>query len=149
MQRDVGATIKRFGNCLEREAKKAEQHLHKKGADITRSQGAVLGFIYSKYCQNINVYQKDIERAFDLRRPSATNILNRLEIKGYIKRIKESFDARTKRLELTRKGMDFIGVVKEDVLLFEKKIIEGISKKELDTLYSVIEKMTDNLKNEE
>ena len=145
MHRDVGETIKRFCNCLEREAKKTEQLLYEKGIDITRSQGAVMGYIYGKTCEKDNVYQKDIEKFFGLRRPSATNLLNRLESKNYIIRVKDELDARSKKLELTQKGLGFVDAIKENIECIEKKVIEGVTAQEMETFYSVIEKMTKNL----
>lgn len=145
MQRDVGETIKRFCNCLEREAKKTEQLLYEKGIDFTRSQGAVMGYIYGKTCEKGNVYQKDIEKFLGLRRPSATNLLNRLEGKKYIARIKDEQDARSKKLELTEKGLGYIDAIKENMEDIEKKVIKGITAQEMEIFYSVIEKMTENL----
>ena len=145
MQRDVGETIKRFCNCLERESKKAEQFLNEKGVDITRAQGAVMGYIYGKTEENKDVYQKDIEKFFELRRPSATNLLNRLESKKYIKRVKDELDARSKKLELTEKGLAFVDIVKENIACVEEKVIRGIPDGEMETFYRVIEKMTNNL----
>lgn len=148
MHRDIGETVKAFVNCMERENRKKEQQLLKRGIDITKSQGAVIGFVFFNNANKTEVYQKDIEKQFNLRRPSATNLISRLEEKGYLKRSKDELDGRSKKLTVTEKGLSLIDVIKENVTRLEKKATKGLSKKEIDSFYSVIDKMMNNLKEE-
>ena len=51
-----------------------------------------------------DVYHRDIEKLFGIRRSSVTSVVSHLEQNGYITRQAVSGDARLKRLVLTEKG---------------------------------------------
>ena len=52
---------------------------------ITPKQGIVLGFIHAQIKQGNDVYQKDIEKEFSLRRSTASEILALMEKNEIIK----------------------------------------------------------------
>ena len=51
-----------------------------------------------------NIYQKDIEKFFGLKKSTITSILNSLEDAGYIERKVGKDDGRLRRIVLTEKG---------------------------------------------
>ncbi|MDR3321791.1 MAG: MarR family transcriptional regulator [Synergistaceae bacterium] len=71
---------------------------------ITGTQALVLAFI-SGFEKDKDIFQRDIEAEFDIRRSSATSILNGLEKHGYIRRESVAYDARLKKLALTDKAI--------------------------------------------
>ena len=52
-----------------------------------------------------DVYQKDVEQEFRIRRSTATVMLQSLEQKGYLVRVASTEDARLKRILLTEKAI--------------------------------------------
>ncbi|MDR3279779.1 MAG: MarR family transcriptional regulator [Synergistaceae bacterium] len=71
---------------------------------ITGAQALILAFI-SGFGKDKDVFQRDVESEFDIRRSSATSILNGLEKHGYIRRESVARDARLKKLALTDKAL--------------------------------------------
>lgn len=93
---DTGTRINRISNRLRRRSKKAQERL-----GITASQGNILDYILVE-SENHPVYQKDIEQEFGLRPSTATEVLNYLEEKELIRRVKDENDGRYKNWSLPR-----------------------------------------------
>ena len=90
--------------------------------------------------------RQDIEEEFNLRRPTATEILKLMERKGLIYREEASYDARCKKIIPTEKGWELEGRVLKDILEMEQFITRDIPKEELDTFIRIGMKMMKNLK---
>ena len=110
--------------------------------DITGPQGLILMYIYQT---DEDVYQRDIEKFFNIRRSTATGLITSLEEKECI--IKESVmsDARLKKLVLTKKAKNAVSLVDTQVVQLEEKMLQGISEEEIQTFRKIIAKMTKNL----
>ena len=110
--------------------------------DITGPQGLILMYIYQT---DEDVYQRDIEKFFNIRRSTATGLITSLEEKEYI--IKESVmsDARLKKLVLTKKAKNAVRLVDTQVVQLEEKMLQGINEEEIQTFRKIIAKMTKNL----
>ena len=67
---------------------------------LTSIQSRIIRFLYLE-SQKRDVYQKDIEEEFNIRRSSVTSVLQLLEKKGYIKRVSVKDDKRLKKIILT------------------------------------------------
>ena len=67
--------------------------------------GASNGYIISYLCENEdkNIFQRDIERQFDLSRSTVSTILKELEKEGLIERKSVIIDARLKKSYLLKK----------------------------------------------
>ena len=77
--------------------------------------------------------------------PTVTGILNRLEQKGYIRRIQSQKDKRVHYIEATEKAMEFQKVVNKNVRDFESKISGNLTAQEQETLFVLLEKVAKNL----
>lgn len=110
--------------------------------DITGPQGLILIYIYQS---EKDVYQKDIEKFFNIRRSSATGLITSLEEKEYITRESVASDARLKKLILTDKAKNAVSLVDEQVFDLEEKMMQGISEEEIEFFRKIIAKMTKNL----
>ena len=75
------------------------------------------------------IYQKDIEKNFVVRRSTASGILDTMEKNGMLMRIPSDFDARSKRIVLTDK---FISKVE-----FLENLIEKFSQPETNGEYAL------------
>ena len=68
---------------------------------FTEMQGMLLGFLCHNRDQEI--FQKDLEEAFYIRRSTASRLLKRLEEEGFVMRCSVSRDARLKQVMATPK----------------------------------------------
>ncbi|EGD49133.1 regulatory protein MarR [Ruminiclostridium papyrosolvens DSM 2782] len=111
---------------------------------LTSIQGRILGFVYSKSAIR-DIFQKDIEEEFDIRRSSVTSVLQLMEKKGYIKRISVSEDARLKKIILTKNGIDIQNKIYDRIIEFEKSLEDGLNNEEKEILVSLINRLSDKI----
>jgi len=109
--------------------------------EITGAQAHMINFIQNASLTG-DVFQKDIEREFDIRRSTATIALQIMETKELILKQSVPSDARLKKITLTEKGMAVQKIVNEVIVQSEKKLREALSDQEFKTLLSVIEKLS-------
>ena len=95
-----------------------------------------------------DIYQKDIEQELNIRRSTATEILNVLERDGYLERVSVKSDKRLKKLMPTQKAKDLGLRVFQDMQKMEKLLSKGISDEELAVFYRVTAQIKKNLKGE-
>lgn len=113
-------------------------------AELGGMQGAVVGYIYDASLQT-DVFQKDIEKAFDIRRSTATVMLQHLEQKGYLVRQPVDYDARLKKVVLTDKAIRQNFAIRREIDRFHEELEEGITKEEKEELFRILEKVKNNL----
>lgn len=111
---------------------------------ITGNHGHIIGYIYEN--RDKDIYQKDIEQRFNIRPSTASNMLKTMEKNGLIERKSSKEDARLKRLVLTKKSMDIQDLIFEDFEKFNEKITKGISEKELEMFFLLLDKINQNIK---
>lgn len=109
--------------------------------EITGSQAHMINFIQNASLKG-TVYQRDIEKEFDIRRSTATIALQIMEAKELILKQSVPSDARLKKITLTEKGMAIQKIVNEIIVQSEMKLREALSDQEFKTLLSVIEKLS-------
>ena len=63
-----------------------------------------------------------------------------------LKREDSTLDLRVKRIVLTDKYIDRMELLENLITEFQDKLLDGVSDSELNTFFSVIDKMKDNLK---
>ncbi|MDR3254237.1 MAG: MarR family transcriptional regulator [Synergistaceae bacterium] len=114
----------------------------KKG--ITGGQALILAFMYG-FGKDKDVFQRDIEAEFDIRRSSATSILNGLEKHGYIRRESVTHDARLKKLALTDKALAITEQVVALVDDIDLTLQRYISPDDLKILESTLKKIMKNI----
>ena len=110
---------------------------------MTISQLSVLGFL--SFHQDQDIYQRDVENFFKLRRSTISSLLNTLERKQLIRRTPVSHDARLKKLELTEQGHQSSYYVYHTFSQMNDLMIQGLSPEEVQTLVTILGKIEDNL----
>ena len=112
---------------------------------FTAKQGLIIGYIATKNCGGHDVFQKDIEKEFSIRRSTATGILQLLEKNGFVVRESVKEDARLKKLVLTDKAKSrqqrFLQYLNETTAV----AFDGVSDDELQILESIMNKVKKNL----
>lgn len=143
MQRknDIGLAIRKLSILIKRDIEKSKIKL---GIDTLKG---VNGWAINYFNDNRdkNIFQKDFEEKFSIRRSTASNILKNMEQKGLIKRIAVENDARLKKIVLTEAAIDLNNKINEDIKLREIKMRKDIDQKELEIFFKVIDKISDNL----
>lgn len=114
---------------------------------ITGNHGHIIGFLYEN--KEKDLYQKDIEKKFNIRPSTASNMLQTMEKNGLIERKGSKDDGRLKKVVLTKKSLDIHEFVMRDLDAFNEKMTEGISEEELSLFFSVLDKINMNIKETE
>lgn len=111
---------------------------------VTGNHGHIIGFIFIN--RDRNIYQKDIEKEFNIRPSTATNMLKLMEKNGLIERQCDENDARLKRIVLTKKAIDIQQFILRDFEMFNDMLTKGIDEKDLEVFFDVLDKVNNNLK---
>ena len=135
----IGFKVRTLANLIKRYID--NQILNK--YNITAIHAWVIGFLYNN--QDKDIYQKDIEEEFSIRRSTATAILQLMEKNQLIVRKAVSYDARLKKLELTSKAIELQRQIQSDFNKLEEQLSIDIPNEELDAFYTTMEKMIRNI----
>jgi DNA-binding MarR family transcriptional regulator len=111
---------------------------------VTGTQSRVLQFI-SEESKVREVFQKDIEEAFQVRRSTVTQILQLMERDGLIVRESVERDARLKKLIPTAKGYEIEQVMKGQISDMEEKLAKNLTSEEKEMLITILGKIRKNL----
>ena len=111
---------------------------------LTGKRAAVLNYIVDVHSER-EVLQKEIETVFNIRRSTATSLLQDLERYGYVTRENMPDDARREKIVPTEKAEMCHKAVKDSLRDISKKMEEGLTEEEKADFLSVLDKMKDNL----
>ena len=111
---------------------------------LTVVQSVIMGFIYEK-SRKKDVFAKDIEKEFDLRRASTAGIIQNMEKNGLVKRELVGNDARLRKIVLTEKALELRKKLDKSIKNMEKKMQEGLTKEEIEKYLELTKKMANNL----
>ena len=111
---------------------------------------AVQGWVIKYLCdhQNTDVFQRDLENSFSVRRSTMTSVLQLMEKNGLITREPVSYDARLKKLLLTKQAVDIHNHIESSHTELEKRMCEGITQKEQEEFLRIIHKLQKNITKE-
>lgn len=110
---------------------------------MTGMQGWVLGY-FTRH-EGKEIFQKDLEAEFRVRRSTMTQLLNTMEKGGLIERVECEKDHRLKKILPTPLARDFMRRSVDAIKEAEATLIKGFTKEEIDTFYSFIERCKYNL----
>ena len=103
----------------------------------------ILGFL--QHNRDRDIYQRDVEREFRIRRSTATGILQNMEKNGYITRAPVEHDGRLKKLCLTEKAERRHDEIHRNIENIERQLRKGISQEEIETFLDIVGRMAENL----
>ena len=119
--------------------------------DLTIMQKHILKFILLETMHR-DLYQKDIEEEFQIRKSTVTGYVQLMEKNGYLTRESDKEDARKKRLVPTQKAEGLRQAILEDIKINERMMAEGISDEDVTTckhvLYHVLQNLIEKHKEE-
>ncbi|HKM41657.1 MAG TPA: MarR family winged helix-turn-helix transcriptional regulator [Methanocorpusculum sp.] len=111
--------------------------------NLTGTQIQIIGYIH--HAEKKDVFQRDIETKYSIRRSTATGILQLMEKNELIRREPVDYDARLKKIVLTDKALAVRRHAQINLIQLEDHLTEGISPEELAVFRSIIGKMKANL----
>lgn len=111
---------------------------------LTISQAYVIDFICNEG-KDKDVFQKDLESVFDLKRSSISLMLNNMEKNGLIERMLVKEDGRLKKIVLTEKSIKIYEKISDAIDLIENKLSENITEEEVKVFQNVLNKIRNSL----
>lgn len=141
-KRIIGFALKSVNNLIRRKlgGRFAENGIE----EICGMQGPMLGFISEK-SKTQPVFQRDIEKEFNIRRSTATVMLQKLEQKDLIVREAVEEDARLKKIVPTPKAEALNLRIKEQVDAFHDELEAGLTEEEKEQFFIILDKIKRNL----
>ena len=112
--------------------------------DLTVMQKHVLKFVLLESLHR-DLYQKDIEEEFQIRKSTVTGILKLMEGHGYIRRESVKRDARLKRIVPTAKAEEIRPKILEQIQKTEAKLLEGIPQENVTICKQTLWQMFHNI----
>ena len=140
IKRSVCMEIKGINNLVHQELNNAKGRPPHPG---TMMQKLFLGYLDAN--RDRDVYQKDLEATFHIRRSTASGILQIMVRDGLLVREPVEGDARLKRLVLTPIAQEQLSQMQQDLLRVENKATAALTKQELETLFTLLDKVRGSL----
>ncbi len=110
---------------------------------VTGVQGWIMGYLYEN--QGKDVFQRDLQNHFSVRRSTVTGILQLMEKNGLIVRRAVDWDARLKKLELTPKALEMHERVMRGIRQTEAALSAMLDPEEKDTFLRLCEKIKNGI----
>lgn len=139
-QRHIGFEIRTLNNLIKRYF---EQHKPEEFKDSTGVHGWAIRYFYEN--RGKDVFQRDFEARFSIRRSTATNMLKLMEKNGLIIREAVCYDARLKKIVLTEKAIAIHKKATQNIEIFENTLKKDLTQEEIDSFYKVLDKIKANL----
>ena len=116
----------------------------KENKNLTGIQIWVLNFLFRSAGKD--VFQRDVEREFNIRRSTATELLKAMERGGLIRREPVGYDARLKKIVLTDYAEEIRKQIQAQIRKAEAIMTDGFTDEEVDAFFSYVERFKTNLK---
>ena len=140
-KKSIGFEIRVLSNLCRREMDRSSSIQYVES--VTGTNGWIIGYLAEN--QDRDIFQRDLEEEFSVRRSTASKVLKLMEQKGLIRRESVPYDARLKKLVLTETALDMHSHVARDAELLEAKLARGLTEDELKTFFSIADKIKHNL----
>src|SRR5690349_20111453 len=109
--------------------------------DLTKGQ-----YLYLKrICENPGIIQEKLDEMIKVDRTTASRALKKLEISGCIEKKNDEHNQKIKKLFPTEKGKKIYPFIKRENDYSNKVALEGLSKKEVETLFHLLQRVRKNV----
>ena len=144
MERAIGIELRKLSNLT---CRYFEQKTNKKQVDaITGTNGWIICYIADQESRGNPVFQRDLENRFGITRSTASKVVSLMVQKGLVEQRPVPDDKRLRRLVLTERAQQVKQLMDEDHLNFERTLRRGLSDADVRTLFSLLDKLKDNLR---
>lgn len=147
--KDISRQLAEINNLILRQKLSLSTH-HKSSDephDVSCAGSCIIAYLYD-HSKN-DVFQRDLEHEFFVRRSTMSKVLTSLEQKGYIERIAVESDHRLRKISLTQKACNVIDKIKTDRQNLEEQLTHNIGEEELNNFRQTLQKIKSNLSQEE
>ena len=143
-EKNIGFNVRRLSNYIRRDIEKSSM-----SGKITLPKGVNGWAIHYFYDNRENqIFQRDFEERFSIRRSTASNILKAMEQNGFIQRVSVQNDARLKQIILTDKAIKIHEEIMRDIERREALLRKGFTEAEIEQFLSMIDRLIENLEDE-
>ncbi len=111
--------------------------------NLTAMHGWTISYLYKN--QDKDMFQKDFERAFSIRKSTASRILKSMESNGLITRHSVPYDSRLKKIVLTEDALKIHDSIMIRRAMLEQKLLTGIPEEKLEVFFEVMDAMKENI----
>ncbi len=139
--KSVGGELKRTNNLIKRLFQGCSKD--DKNSQYTYMCRKITGYLYCN--REKDVFQKDIEKEFSLRRSSASKLIDSLEEKGLVIRKAVESDKRLKKIVLTSLAISNCEEFIKQMDAFEKMLTDGLTKDDIDEFLRIIDIVQKNI----
>lgn len=140
-EKNIGFNVRRLANYIRRDIEKssaAGKIVLPKGVN-----GWAIHYFYDN--RDKQIFQRDFESRFSIRRSTASNILKTMEQNGFIQRVSVENDARLKQIILTEKAIKIHEEIMKDIERREALLRKGFTEAEIEQFVDMIDRLIINL----
>ncbi len=112
--------------------------------NVSGVQSMIIQYI-AKKSQKGDIFAKDIEEEFDMRKATVTGIIQLMETNGLIERKTKEEDCRLKMIVLTKKALEIEKIIEKQINVMEKTIVCDMEKEEQEQFLKLLKKASYNL----
>ncbi len=133
---------------LERSIRKYFDHspVKREVESVTGTHGWIIVYLAGK--DGEDVYQRDLEREFNITRSTTSKMLANMEKNDLIGREKVARDDRLKKIVLTEKSKKLAEKIRLDNMAMEKRLTKGFSDEEIETMLKFVHRMRENIEDQ-
>ncbi len=138
---EIGFKIRMLSNLIKRDI---EREKDEQGLKLPKGiNGWAISYFFNH--QNEDVFQRDFEAEFSIRRSTASNILKTMEQNGLITRESVESDARLKKIVLTEKAVNIHKSVLKNIANREERLKKNLTQEEVEAFLKLMDKLIGNL----
>lgn len=112
--------------------------------NVTGVQSMIIQYI-NKKSKKGDVYAKDIEEEFEMRKATVTGTIQLMETNGLIERKAKEEDCRLKQIVLTQKALEIEKKIEKQINIMERNIVCDMEKEEQEQFLKLLKKASYNL----
>lgn len=138
---DIGFKVRVLANIIKRDFEKKR---NEQGLNLPKGiNGWAIAYFYDN--SDKDIFQKDFEAEFSIRRSTASNILKTMEQNGFIQRTSVESDARLKKIVLTDKAIQLHKAVLDNINKREQRLRVGLTDDEIDAFLQTCDRLIANM----
>lgn len=120
-----------------------------KSVEVTPAQMDIMLLLNTKERNGSEVTQRDIETDLRLSNPTVTGLLNRMEEKGFIRRVRKETDKRCRFIYMTEQGRTNMEMLERARRQGEAYIVKGMTDRQVEELGRLLKIVLSNLTEQE
>lgn len=142
-RRSVGLELRTLSLLMRRQLDQTTCTTLPEKDNLTAMHGWTISYLYKN--QDKDVFQKDFERAFSIRKSTASRVLKSMESNGLITRHSVPYDTRLKKIVLTEEALRIHDGIESRRAILEQKLLTGIPEEKIEVFFEVMDAMKENI----